>query len=364
MPGILHVITGLGAGGAETMLAQLATGLQARGLPQYVVSLKGRGVHADALEAAAVPVKALGVSSLINAPLAKFRLARLMRAVRPDIVQGWMYHGNLAATAAHCLCPGRANRRLYWNIRASNMDDKRYRSIINWNARLSAWPDLVVVNSVAGRDFHLARGFHPRRMEVVPNGIDTEKFKPDANVRAEVRKELGIAEDAVVAIHVARVDPMKDHATFLSAMAELPHIKGVLVGTQTKQLALPENVRALGLRDDVTRLHQAADIFVSSSAFGEGFSNAIAEGMASGLVAVVTDVGDARLIVGSTGQVVPPRTPDALRNAIREQANLGSAGLRKHGLEARARIVERFTLTQIIDAYARIYTADTTESYD
>ncbi|HDO52861.1 MAG TPA: glycosyltransferase [Rhizobiales bacterium] len=355
MRNILHVITGLGAGGAETFLVQLARALQDHTASQHVVALKYRGSNADILESAGIPVTDLGLTSAMKGPAAIARLAGLIARMRPDIVQGWMYHGNLAAALAHRLAPGRDRRRLFWNIRASNMDAGRYGSLVRWNARLSSWPDVVIANSEAGRDFHLDHGFRPLKFEVVPNGIDPERFRPEPGARAGVRSELGIDGKKVVAIHIARVDPMKDHVTFLEAMARVPDAKGLLVGTGTDEIDLPENVMALGLRYDIARLHQGADIIVSSSAFGEGFSNAIAEGMASGLVPVATDVGDAALIVGDTGQVVAPRDSGALGRAIAREAERPAKERRLRGLRARQRILDDFALDRAMETFAGLY---------
>jgi glycosyltransferase involved in cell wall biosynthesis len=270
-----------------------------------------------------------------------------------------MYHGNLAASLAHNLCRGKRGRRLFWNLRASNMDARRYGRVIRLSALLSRQVDAVIANSQAGVDFHRARGFRPKRFELIANGIDTDRFRPDPQVRTEMRRSLGIPDDAVVVLHVARVDPMKDHATFLAAMAGLaqrmPSVAGVMVGAGTEALALPCNVRALGLRRDTERLYAAADIVASTSAFGEGFSNVIAEGMSAGLVPVATDVGDARHIVGDTGWIVPPRDPDAFAAAVDEAVRLPAAERQRRGLAARARIMENFTPSRAADAFARLY---------
>ena len=360
MSGTLHVITGLGIGGAETMLAQVAGALHERGLPQHVVSLRDHGPMAGLLEEKGVPVTAFNAISWTRAPACAIRLARLVNRMRPDVIQGWMYHGNVAAALAHRMAPGGARRRLYWNLRASRMDTERYGGIIGWNARLSAWPDLVISNSRAGMDYHVSCGFAPRRSMVIPNGIDTAKYRPDPEARREVRAELGIAEDAVVAIKTARVDAMKDHETFLAAMALNPDIQGLLAGRDTRKLTLPPNVTALGLRDDVARLCAASDIVVCSSAFGEGFSNALSEGMSAGLVPVATDVGDAAMIVADTGRIVAPRDPGALAREIAGEAARPPAELRKRGLRARERIVRNFTLERIVGMYREIYENDET----
>jgi glycosyltransferase involved in cell wall biosynthesis len=229
--------------------------------------------------------------------------------------------------------------------------------VIRWNALLSPHADIVIANSQSGIDFHRDRGFRPRRFEMIANGIDPEKFRPDAQARSQFRAELGISDDAIVALHVARVDAMKDHSNFLAAMGQLPSVIGLMVGAGTQDLTLPPNVRALGMRRDTSKLYPAGDIIASTSAFGEGFSNAIAEGMSAGLLPVVTDVGDAGRIVGNCGWVVPPRDPQAFAAALAEVAKLSAASRRRRGIAARTRVLDNFTLAQCVEKYRRLYCA-------
>lgn len=351
MTRVMHVISGLDTGGAEAFLVQLATALKSRGFAQDVVSVTTPGAHASTLEAEGIPVHALNVGSLTGAMAAVGRLAALVRKTRPDVMQGWMYYGDLFAALANKVVPG--NRRLYWNLRASDTVEGGYGRLVRINAKMSGWPDLVIANSQTGLDFHLKHGYRPRRTDVIPNGVNTGKFRPDAGERAALRFELGLPEDAVVAIHVARLNPMKDHASFLKAMHSLPQMRGLLVGAGTETLDLPGNVTALGLRKDVDRLYRCGDIVVSSSAFAEGFSNVLAEGMSSGLIPIATDVGDARLIIGDTGQVVPIRDPEALAKALASEAQHPDREARKRA--ARARMVENFTLARAVERFATIY---------
>jgi glycosyltransferase involved in cell wall biosynthesis len=213
----------------------------------------------------------------------------------------------------------------------------------------------VTANSAAGLKHHLSLGYRPRRAEVVANGIDVDEFRPDATAREVVRRELGIAADEIVIAHLARVDPMKDHASFLAAMAELPDLRALLIGNGTENLPEARNLLRLGRRGDVARLLAAADIVVSSSRFGEGFSNSLAEGMACGLPAIATNVGDAKLIVGDTGLVVPPENSTALAAAIRTLAREPEIARAVRGAKARARVVENFTMTHAIQRYMELY---------
>jgi glycosyltransferase involved in cell wall biosynthesis len=358
MTRVLHVITGLGTGGAERMLLQIAGGLQACNVPQHVVSMGTRGAYAEEIEARGVPVTELGMRSLGNGLGGLVRLVRLIGELRPSVLQGWMYHGNLLATAAHRLAPDRAARRLIWNLRASNMDDARYGRWIRLSALISRWPDVVLANSQVGMAYHVGRGFRPRQRRVIPNGIDTALFCPDPAARRTLREQLGIGPDAVVALHVARRDPMKDHTLFLAAMQRLPSVTGILAGSGTETLTTGDNVRALGSRRDVAALCAAADLIVSTSAFGEGFSNALAEGMSAGLVPVATDVGDARLIIGTAGHVILPRDVGALVAAMEAEAMRSPAERLARGQAARAAIMERFTIEQCIEAYRGLYAAE------
>jgi glycosyltransferase involved in cell wall biosynthesis len=352
---IVHIISGLGTGGAETMLVQLSVALRARGFSQHVVSLSTHDALAADLKAEGIDVTVLGARSSASLPGVMTSLVRTVSRLQPQIIQGWMYHGNLAASFCHFMCQGKRGRNLFWNIRASNMDDTRYGQLLRFSSLLSHGVDLVVANSEAGAAFHRERGFRPKRTLVISNGINTEKFRPDAEARSRVRVELGIPESALVAIHLARVDPMKDHTGFLAAMDRLPAVVGIMAGAGTQDLPARRNVYALGLRRDTNDLLAAADIVVSTSAFGEGFSNVIAEGMSSGLVPVATDVGDARLIVGETGRVVMPRDPAAFVQAISGIAELPADRRCQLGLAARDRILANFTLAQATDAFADLY---------
>jgi glycosyltransferase involved in cell wall biosynthesis len=354
-PAVLHIISGLGIGGAESSLVRIAVALKARGLTQHVVCVSSLDDFSDELQSHGVDVIVLGMNAAVGFPRGVIRTAQVIRRFNPSVVQGWMYHGNILAALAHRLAGGSRRRQLYWNLRASNMDEARYGHAVRLGRMLSGWPDLIVSNSQAGARFHINQGFRPRALAVISNGIDTQKFQPNKEARAALRAELGIPVDSVVAIHAARVDPMKDHATLLAAMAKVPQVRGLLVGAGTERLHVPENVCALGLRRDLERIYATADIVVSSSAFGEGFSNAVAEGMSVGLIPVATDVGDAREIIGDTGELVVPNDAEALASALAAAASGTPKELLARGMRARVRVVQRFPLGAAIEAYARLY---------
>jgi glycosyltransferase involved in cell wall biosynthesis len=356
---ILYVTAGLRGGGAEAMLTRLATATPGVADEIIVVSLLPAEAHVERLRAAGVTVVELNFDRAAGVARGLVELAKLITARRPDIVQGWMYHGDLAALVSLLMSGRRKRTRLVWSIRCTALDLRHYgfglRLVVKACTLVSGWPDLVTANSVAGLKSHLALGYRPRRAEVVANGIDVDAFRPDPAARRAVRLDLGIPENAIVLAHVARVDAMKDHAGFLAAMAQLPDVSALLVGAGTENLPAAHNVIRLGRRQDVARLFAAADFVVSSSRFGEGFSNVLGEGMACGLPAIATDVGDAKLILGDTGLVVPPEDPVALAAGIRTLAGESAAARAARGARARARIVENFALAGAVERHVQLY---------
>ncbi len=356
---VLHVITGLGLGGAESMLTGMLTEVPDEAVEARVVSLLPGGPNAERLAAAGIAVDDLGMTRGWPSPVAVRRLARRIRESRADVVQSWMYHADLAATAAAALLPRGRRLVLVWGVRCSDMDLSRYgwrlRTVVRLSARLSRRPAAVVANSETGRAVHQQLGYRPKRFEVIPNGIDTARYRPDAQARARTRAALGLDDATPVVAHVARVDPMKDHETFLAALDQLNGTVALLIGKGTEGLPDRPGLERLGGRTDVAELLPAADLIVNSSAFGEGFSNAIAEGMAAGLPAVATDVGDARAIIGETGIVVPPRAPGALAEAIQALLSETPESRAARSAAARARIENRFPLAGAAQAFTRLH---------
>lgn len=348
---ILHVISGLRTGGAETMLVSLCRSLQARAYPQHVVSLTRGGANLAILEAAGIRVHVLAPGGIAGAAFSILSLAKLIRRLRPAVVQGWLYHGDIFAALAHRMAGAPRGTLLAWGLRNSDIDHARYGRLLRIGRWLSGWPGLVIANSRAGAEFHRVQGYPAKRVAVIANGIDTARFRPNPASRATSRDALGLSADALVAIHPARLDPMKDHATLVAAARLAPQVRFLLVGDGTETLTLPENATALGRRDDIEGIYAAGDVVLSTSAFGEGFSNALAEGMAAGLVPIATQVGDAGLILAEIGALVAPSDAVAIAAALRDFAALSVAERQAIGLAARARIVSTFDAPAMTDHF-------------
>ena len=348
------------------MLAKLVGAMDHARFSNTVISLTDRGQLAEQIESSGAAVHPLvmkrGRPDIFVVP----RLIRLVKRLNPTIVQSWLYHADLLSTLAVKFS---GSPILVWNVRCSDMDLKHYPPLTRWVQRVlahwSATPAAVIVNSEAGKQQHERLGYRPRHWDVIPNGFDTQRFHPDSSARLSFRKEWQVPEDAVIVALVARVDPMKDHSTFLDAAQEVSkarqNARFLLVGKDTQTLVpavaargLTGLVRLLGYRSDIDCVLPGVDVLCLSSV-GEGFPNILGEAMACGVPCVSTDVGDARRIIADTGLVVPVRDPASLAHAIIDLIDRGPAGREHLGRAARARIESEYSLARIVDRYSVLY---------
>jgi glycosyltransferase involved in cell wall biosynthesis len=367
---VTHVITGLYAGGAEAMLQKVVAASRADGLEHSVVSLLGSGIFGEMLRAEGVPVTSLGTRRGISGASALPALLRILRRDRPDVVQGWMYHANLAAGLAGAV----ARIPVVWGIHHADVDPRTVKRLTRWtraaSARLSGvLPARIVCCAESARRAHASIGYRDDRMVVIPNGFDLERFRRDPAGGARVRAELSIPAAAGVVTVLARFHPDKDHRTFLDAArrvaAALPDATFMLAGTyvrwETPALAalvdehgLRDRVRLLGVRGDVRDLLSATDVLALPSRT-EGFPNVLGEAMSCGVPCATTDVGDAREIVGSTGRIVPPGDGAALGAALLDLLALSPSARAEAGVAARGRIRERYEIRAVARRYAALY---------
>jgi glycosyltransferase involved in cell wall biosynthesis len=368
---VLHVITDLRVGGAERMLAKLARRLPAMGVEMEVVSLGDHGVLGAEIEAAGVPVAALGMRKPLRLLSGVARLAAHIRRYDPAVVQTWLYHADLVGLLANRLAGG--ERPLAWNLRCSAIEPgsgKLATRIVRLAlTRLSARPDLVIANSASGLAAHEAQGYRMRDSLVLPNGFDLDEFAPDPAAGMALRATLGLGPNHRLIGMVARLHPMKDHENFLRAaaiaLARHPGLVFLLAGhrcepdgplaARASALGLGAAIRLLGQRDDVPAVLNALDVATLSSAHGEGFANVLGEAMACGTPCVATDVGDAAEVIAETGRIVPPRDPEALALAWLDLLARPSEVRRALGYAARRRMVERYEIGAIARRYADTY---------
>jgi len=359
-------------GGAEMMLYKLFSAMDRDDFPSIVISLRDKGTIGARIEALGVPVYTLGCSPGRFGISALWRLRGVLSRNKISLVQAWMYHANIAATAT-CLF-GRYSCPVIWNIRQSLDDSLPTKSgtamVIRIGAILSKLPARIVYNSKVSAGQHRARGYASERAVIIGNGFDCTVFTPDAGAKGRLRKELGLSTDTLLIGMVARYHPMKDHSNFLRAAAILsrtfPQAHYVLVGhgvswsnleleLQIKAAGLGGQVHLLGERDDIASITAGLDIAGLSSAGCEGFPNAVGEAMACGVPCVVTDVGDSASVVGDAAMIVAPRDSIALAAAWARLIEVGADERLRLGASARLRIVENFDLPRIASAYGDLY---------
>ena len=367
---VVHVISGLELGGAETMLYQLLAGTDLERFPSEVVSMTTRGLVGERIAQLGVPVHALGMRRGLPTPWHLLPLVRLLRRARPDVIQTWMYHADLFGGVA-----GRLAGRIpvVWGIHHTRLERESTPAGTLWTARVNArlshrLPARIVCCSEATRRVHVQMGYAADKMLVIPNGIDLDRFRPDPEARASVRVELGLGPDALLIGMAARFHPLKDHRNFVlaaSRIADLPGVHFLLCGEGMvaenavlsgwiEQAGLSGRFHLLGRREDMPRLFASLDLSTLSSR-SEAFPLVVGEAMASGVPCVVTDVGDSAEIVGTTGLVVPPEDPEALAAAWRELIEGGPELMGRLGQLARRRIEERYSLQASVSKYQNLY---------
>ena len=368
---ILHIINGFDIGGAERSLANLMGAGLSGDVGHGVVSLQDQGEYGNEIEQAEVPLWTLGVRRGSLSPTALTKLRAIVAAQRPKLLQGWMYHSNLAAALTRSLTSPKP--LLAWNIRQTldNLQQEKplTRLVIRGHRPFAARVDAIVYNCALAQSQHEALGLRGKHNVVIGNGVDAQRFQPSIPYRTAMRQELGIPAAAPVICHAARYHPMKDHAGWLAAATQVAssdrEVHFVLAGPGVDRdnadlvrqaAAIGEHrVHLLGPRNDMPRLLAGADVYCSSSAWGEGFPNVIVEAMACGVPCVATNVGASAEIIGDTGQVVAANAPEALATALIAHLQQSPEQRQRLGAAARQRVLAEYSIESAVTAYRALY---------
>ena len=368
---VVFVVTCLTWGGAQVALYRLLSKLD-RGIEAHVISLQAVDEVGIKIQELGITVEALGMKPGIPNPLAVLRLAWRLRALRPDIVQTWMYHadllGGMAAKLALLQAP------VVWCIHHSNLSPNVNKRATLLVVKVCAWlsiflPSKSVFCAVDARRVHEGTGYRADKALVIPNGIDLAHFMPDPAARASMRHDLGIDEATPVIGMLARFDPIKNHQGFVRSAkmihARTPECRFVLAGANVDssnaelvgwigEAGLRQHIHLLGERADIPRVIAALDVLALSS-WGEALPTVVAEAMACEIPCVVTDVGDAARMVGGTGFVVVPGDDLAFAQACQTVLALDPVERASLGDRARTRIAQQYDLTAMARAYKSLY---------
>lgn len=346
-------------GGAERQIVLLGQSLMARGYSPLILTFYPGGDLGRAATAAGLSTADLSKTGRWSTIRPYLRLRRILRTHRDGTVLSYLATANIAAVMARW--PARTPR-LFWGIRAARDDtahpDPLARRAARLERRLAKAADGLILNAEAARDL-FAHKVPADRIHVIPNGIDTERFKPGGEMLN--RPDLG---DGPVIGTIGWMYPKKDHPNFLNAAALIaqrhPTAQFMIVGdgpaeAKAALLALAEKkglsdrLILPGPTDRPEGWYRRFDVFVLSS-IAEGFPNVLGEAMACGRPCVTTEAGDAAQIAGDAARVVPIRDPDALAAAVLDVLSLPKAERVEMGRKARARILEHFGVEALVTA--------------
>lgn len=365
---VLHIIPNLRTGGAELMLVRLLS--ERRKYPgfEHVVLLLGHGNDfSSELNECGVHVHSLHMGSYFSIPCRLYQLRREVKKLQPDLIHAWMYHANMAAIYAKTGCPVLFS--VHNTLDALAHEKWTTRLVLKHGAKLSHKANAIVYCSEKGKMQHEQFGYHAGRSIFIPNGVNTDVFKPDPLARKQLREMLGLNQQTILFGQIARFHPIKNQTGLVRSFGDLtnrsPDAELLLAGEGCDHdnkiltdlithLGIRERVHLMGLRHDVERILPGLDFLVSPS-LSEAFPVVVAEAMACGLPCIVTDVGDSAALVGHTGVVVPQNDTIALTNALQEMSELPERGRADLGLKARTLIRRKYSMDVIAETYHSLY---------
>jgi len=368
---IVHCISSLAVGGAETALYRYASGdsndchhevITLMPEAHYDSSLRDRGVAVTNLEIQRGRISLKGFRKLSNA----------VATAQPDVVMGWMYHSNLACVMHKFL--GKGSAALIWNIRHSldslEHDTKKTRALIRASTLLSRYADAVVYNSAHAQKQHHELGYNKRRSHVIHNGVSPTTDVASIDMKRRLCIELGIDEHHTLVGAAGRFHTVKGHDVLLEAFALVlerqPDVRLIMCGSgvdsgnnqlcaQIERLGLSRRVHLLGNRLDIRqKIYPALDVFCSPSR-SEGFPNVVAEAMNAGVPAVVTRTGESALLVGDAGLVCSPGNNTELASALYQMVSMTNKERKELGQTARRRVQQEFSHEVMCKKYYTLF---------
>jgi glycosyltransferase involved in cell wall biosynthesis len=375
LPTVLHFIPSIGGGGAENFMRNLVRGMAQRGQWRTVIVAVKVGNHANFAQelcALGVTLHDLNSDALLK-PSVWLALRRLISQEQPDVIQTWMHHadfiGGIAALSA-------GYKNVLWGVRAtevhrnpgdSALKTALFHKALGWSSRVV--PRRILSNSEAAVAVHARMGFPQAKMQVIPNGVDAQRFRPDAELRSTVRAELALPDDAPVVGFVGRFHPVKDLPLFFRTAGlvqqQYPELHlllcgGVATELQPEARALyealprPEQVRFVPFGASTQRYYPAMDAFSLTSS-SEAFPNVVLEAMASGLPCATTAAGDCATMLADLGHVVPTGDSAALAAAWSQLLATPAAERNALGLKGRERVLERYTPERAVESFQKVY---------
>ncbi len=317
-----------------------------------------------------VSVLDLGRNARLDLVKSFLLFCKYINKSRPAIIYSFLPVPNLFLIPVKVLFPKLV---IIWGVRASGIDYKNYPLLVKFIYKiqflLSFIPNAIVVNSFCGRNILLENGVR-KKIYVIHNGIDTSCFTFSKKKRIQYRKKLLVKNQILITI-VGRADPMKGHEIFIKAAAEYLSIRNdvffLFVGSRETKFYREYLLNITELRklegcskwvedeEDMVAVYSATDILTSSSYYGEGFSNVLAEGMSCGTICIGTNVGDSKCIVNQDF-LIDPYKYDELKNAWNKAINLlKSPEINDFRKRARNDVLRKFSISSMTDKTIKVF---------
>ena len=360
---ILYLITGLGGGGAEKVVCDLADNMVKNGHKVKIAYLTGIVVVRP--EGNSIELICLNLNNISSFYSAFKSYRKILSSFKPDVVHAHMVHANIFARLSRIFVKV---PRLICTAHSNNEGGKGRMFVYRLTHHLS---DLTTnVSKSASRSFEALGAVPKNGITTVYNGIDLNKFRYNPAAREGLFKELDLDTDDILILAVGRFHTAKDYPNLLHAFAKIKqkqagNAKLIIAGDGEERpnieelissLNLKHDVHLLGRRNDIPDLMSAADLFVLSSSF-EGFGLVIAEAMASNIFVVATDCGGSKEILGETGILVPIENSEALAKGLEQAMSRTEDEIRENGRLARKRVEELFSLEASVDKWLKLYAA-------
>jgi glycosyltransferase involved in cell wall biosynthesis len=383
MKKILHIIVGLGDGGAEATLFKLISRDKIN--KHAVISLTDYGKYGKMLKKISVQTYVLNLNKYIFNIKAIFKIFKIVNTQKPEIIQSWMYHSDLLTCLLKVIYP---QLKYVWGIRNSTYSYKdsisRYLA-----AHLCAFfskfvPDKIISCSKRAYYEHISIGYSKHKFKIIFNGVDTDLFKKfnkktilknnkifyksfKNKFNPPLNKNLAIPKIGMV----ARFDKQKGFEVLFKSLRLLVkdkiNFKCFLIGhninyrnfaiiSLIKKYKLSSYIILLGQRKNLSYIFNFLDISILSSVNGEGFPNVLIESMACGTPCVTTDVGEARFIVGKLGWISPPSDEVSLSKNIKKGINcIKLKKFKKIQTNCIKKVHEKFTIEQMCNNFQKVW---------
>lgn len=371
---ICHIITSLGAGGAEGTLVKLV--MNENYHEHIIITLTGKGKYFEKLIKNNYKVYDLNFKNKFFVLLNFLKLVLLIKKINPDAVQTWLYHADLLGGLAAKIC---FVKNIIWNIRTSYLPSN-YKLTTILTIKLCAclsWfiPKKIITCAKSTLSIHEDLGYCVEKFEVIFNGFILPK---DEIMNKKLFFEnLDLSDKDFNIIFVGRFAPQKDHNNFLRAIElfrrNYPvflnlNLNIIFIGKDTSEIlknnkwfdANSLNLKLITINNtnNIYKYFSHMDLSVLSSSYGEAFPNVLAESMLCGVPCIATDVGDSKAILGNNGWIVRPSSPKELSEALFEAINtihLKPKNKKRIAENCKSKVLSEYTLETMVNRYKDLY---------